>query len=83
MDLEKLRRDWAEDPTLNYCAFDRVEDLAEHLVKAHKYLMSPDGGPLAYLYQQQVRRVRELTKELNDERERKTSGRQPLQKRQV
>lgn len=75
VDLEKLKRDWAEDPTLRYCAHDRVEDLAEHLVKAHKYLMSPDGGPLAYLYQQQVRRVRELMKELQDERERQASGR--------
>lgn len=75
MDLEKLKRDWAEDPTLRYCAYDRVEDLAEHLVRAHKYLVSPDGGPLAYLYQQQVRRVRELMKELQDERERKAGGR--------
>lgn len=75
MDLEKLRRDWAEDHCLRYCAYDRVEELAEHLVKAHKYLMSPDGGPLAYLYQQQVRRVRELMKELQDERERQASGR--------
>jgi hypothetical protein len=75
MDLRKLERDWAEDPCLRYCAHERVEDLADHLLKAHKYLMSPDGGPLAYLYQAQVRRVRELTKELNDERERKTSGR--------
>ena len=75
MDLEKLKRDWAEDPTLRYCAYDRVEDLAEHLVRAHKYLMSPDGGPLAYLYQQQVRRVRELNEELKRERERKASGR--------
>lgn len=68
MDLEKLRRDWAEDPCLRYCAYDRVEELADHLVRAHKYMMGPEGGPLGYLYRAQVRRVRELMKELQDER---------------
>lgn len=68
MDLEKLARDWAEDPCLIYCTYDRMEDLADHLVKAHKYMTSQEGGPLGYLYQAQVRCVRELTKELQDER---------------
>lgn len=68
MDLEKLRRDWETDPTLKECAFDRVEELAEHLVKTHKFLMGPRSGALGYLYQAQVRRVRELTKELESGR---------------
>lgn len=55
MDLEKLRRDWATDPTLRGLAFETVEELAEHLKKCHKRLMGPDSGPFGYLYQQQVR----------------------------
>lgn len=75
MDLKKLTRDWAEDPSLRHCAFDRVEELAAHLVKSHRYLMSPDGGPFGYLYQQQVLRVRELTRELQNERRKQQTDR--------
>jgi hypothetical protein len=62
VDLEKLARDWDKDPTLNRIAFETVEELAEHLVKVHKFLMGPESGPFGYLYQKQVVRVRELTK---------------------
>lgn len=63
MDLERLARDWEDNPCLQHCAFARVEDLAEYLVQAHRYLMSQESGPAGYLYQAQVRRVRELTGE--------------------
>lgn len=60
MDLGKLKDDWQADPCLRLLGFDTVEELAEHLVKCHKYLMGPNGGPFGYLYQQQTRRLREL-----------------------
>ena len=64
MDLEKLRADWSE-PGLNHMAFESVEELAQHLLVLHKWLMGPLSGPLGYLYQQQTRRARELQKELD------------------
>ncbi len=68
MDLEKLKHDWANDPTLKHAAYDRVEQLAVDLVKAHKFMMSPDAMLVGYLYQAQVKRVRDLTRELENER---------------
>ena len=65
MDLEKLRRDWREDPGLRFLAFDDVEALAEHLVQLHKTLMAPTAGPIGYLYRQQIRRLRELQQEVS------------------
>lgn len=78
MDLAKLQVDWAEDPRLRRLGFDTVEELAEHLVKLHKNLLSDEGGPFGYLYAQQLRRVRELQKELQDVSERQASRRHPL-----
>lgn len=83
MDLEKLRRDWAEDQQLKFYAFDTVEELAAHLRKAHTDMMNGEHGCFGYLYRQQTLRLRELMKELQDERERQASGRRSLQKRQV
>lgn len=65
MDLEKLRRDQVEDPALQDCSYGTVEELAEFLTAAHKYLVSEKAGPLAYLYRNQIARVRELQKELD------------------
>jgi hypothetical protein len=59
MDLEKLKQDWLTDPTLRHAAFDSVEELAEQLVKTHRRLVGPDAGLVGYLYQQQIRRVKE------------------------
>lgn len=59
MDLEKLARDWETDPGLSKLAFDSVEELAEHLLKMHHFLMGPNAGALGYLYQQQTRRARD------------------------
>jgi hypothetical protein len=60
VDLVKLAHDWVHDPSLKYASADTVEDLAKQLVSAHKYLMDPEqGGIFCYLYQQQVRKVRE------------------------
>ena len=60
MDLRKLERDWHTDPCLLKCEHETVEDLAAQLKLAHQYLMSAGAGPLGYLYQQQVKLVREL-----------------------
>lgn len=60
MNLDRLREDWRSDPCLKFAAFDRVEDLAEHLVKLHRRLIGPEGGLAGYLYRQQIRRIREL-----------------------
>lgn len=78
MDLKKLQADWETDTRLRRLAFDTVEELAEHLVKVHKTLLSPDGGPFGYLYHEQLRRVRELQQELKHEREQQASRRHPL-----
>jgi hypothetical protein len=59
VDREKLAADWETEPTLRGLAFDSVDELGEHLLKLHKFLMSPTAGPLGYLYQQQTRRARE------------------------
>lgn len=75
MDLEKLRRDWAEDPQLMIYAFDTVEELAAHLHKVHTHMMNGGHFCFGYLYRQQTLRLRELMKELQDERKRKASGR--------
>lgn len=75
MDLEKLRRDWAEDPQLMIYAFDTVEELAAHLRKVHTHMMNGGLFCFGYLYRQQTLRLRELMKEIQDERERKASGR--------
>lgn len=80
MDLEKLRADWAEDPGLRILAFETVEELAEHLVKVHKSLADGFGGPLGYLYRQQLRRVRELQQELKHEREQQAGRRDALRR---
>lgn len=73
--LERLREDWATDPTLKLMGFDTVEELAEHLRGVHTLLLGPSGGPFGYLYRQQLRRVRELQGELKREREFKASRR--------
>lgn len=70
MSSEKLEHDWQNDPTLRHAAYDEVGELAEALKKAHHHLMGEDSGLVGYLYQQQVRRVRELMKELENERKR-------------
>jgi len=57
---EELETDLKEHPNLAPIPWERREDAEAHLVKCHKYLMSPDSGPLGYLYQRQVLRVREL-----------------------
>lgn len=62
MDLDKLQRDWKTEPNLRYAACVDVADLAEQLVKAHRTLMGPNSGLYGYLYQQQVRRLREQNK---------------------
>jgi hypothetical protein len=72
MDLKKLERDWATDPCLKYCCDNNVNELAERLLRAHKYMMSEAAGPLGYLYQAQVRLIRELK---HEQRERQTGGR--------
>lgn len=74
-DLEKLASDWASDPVLHHCAYDKVEDLAEALIKCHQYLISPEGGLAGYLYQQQVRRVKELQEELKRVRQQQANRR--------
>lgn len=68
MDLERLRRDWKEDPRLKHLAFDSVEELAAHLKKCHKFLSGPSSGPFGYLYN----RLKE--KEV-EQRKRQASGR--------
>lgn len=71
MDLEKLKRDWAEDPQLNFLAFETVEDLAAHLRKCHNDMMNGELGCLGYLYRQQTLRLRALQQEIKKhERER-------------
>lgn len=75
MDLEKLKRDWAKDPQLNYLAFDTVEGLRDHLVKLHQSMMSGDHGCFGYLYRQQTLRIRTLMKELEDVRSQQQAGR--------
>lgn len=71
MDLEKLKRDWAEDPQLKYLAFDTVEDVAGHLRKCHNDMMNGELGCLGYLYRQQTLRLRQLQQEIKkNERER-------------
>ena len=71
MDLEKLRRDWEEDPQLKYLAYDTVEDLAGHLRKCHNDMMNGELGCLGYLYRQQTLRLRALQQEMKKhERER-------------
>ena len=64
-DYSKLKEDWANDPTLKYLACDTVEELAAHLLRCHKTLTGPKGGPYGYLYQQQIKRNRELKNELS------------------
>lgn len=68
MDLEKLKRDWAEDPQLKFYAFDRVEELADHLRRVHAEMMNGGHGCFGYLYRQQTLRVKQLMKELEDAR---------------
>ncbi|MFA7063812.1 MAG: hypothetical protein WC132_06725 [Methanomethylophilus sp.] len=68
MDLEKLKRDWAEDPQLKFYAFDRVEELADHLRRVHSEMMKGGHGCFGYLYRQQTLRVKQLMKELEDAR---------------
>lgn len=75
MDLEKLKRDWAEDPQLKYLAFDTVEELRDHLVKVHNDMMNGELGCLGYLYRQQTLRLRELMKELTDVRREQQASR--------
>lgn len=71
MDLEKLRRDWAEDPQLNFLAFETVEEVADHLRKCHNDMMNGELGCLGYLYRQQTLRLRALQQEMKKhERER-------------
>lgn len=65
MDLAKLAADWATDPALSAVSSGTVEELAEHLLRAHRYLNDPaQAGPLCYLYQQQIRINRELKEQL-------------------
>lgn len=82
-DLEKLAEVARTDPGLALAPGQTVEDLAEHLVAAHRYLIDPTrSGPVGYLYRQQIRRVRELTQELEDARRQQPPGRRnPLQGR--
>lgn len=62
VDLERLARDWAEDPGLNEIAAKNVEEVAAHLLEVHRYLSDPSrSGPLGYLYRRQIARVRALT----------------------
>lgn len=68
----KLQADWENDTNLSYLACDSVEDLAAHLRKCHKTLMSGRGGPYGYLYQQQVKKNRQLKEELKNERIKQT-----------
>lgn len=75
MDLEKLKRDWAEDPQLKFYAFDRVEDLAEHLRKVHTDMMRGEHGCFGYLYRQQTLRLQELRKELDNVRSKQQTDR--------
>jgi len=75
MDLEKLKRDWAEDPQLRFYAFDTVEELADHLRKCHNDMMNGELGCLGYLYRQQTLRLRELMKELTDVRREQQASR--------
>lgn len=64
MDLEKLARDWAEDPQLKHLAYSTVEDLAKHLRKCHNEMMNQELGCLGYLYRQQTLRLRALQQEM-------------------
>lgn len=65
MNLERLAQDWKDDPALEQLTFDSVQELADHLVKAHRYLTNQvQGGPFAYLYRKQIERNRELQREL-------------------
>lgn len=75
MDLEKLKRDWAEDPQLRFYAYDRVEDLADHLRKVHNDMMNGEHGCFGYLYRQQTLRLREVMKELQDVRRKQQTDR--------
>lgn len=68
VDLEKLKRDWAEDPQLSFYAFETVEELAAHLRKCHTDMMNGELGCLGYLYRQQTLRLRKLMKELDNVR---------------
>ena len=63
MDLEKLKKDWTNHPCLVRLNCETIDQLAEHLKKCHKTLMSDRGGPYGYLYQLQVQKVRELKDE--------------------
>ena len=74
MDWEKLKRDWADSPQLNFYAFDTVEELAQHLAKCHKMMMNGELGCLGYLYRQQTLRVRQLTEELENGRKNNSKG---------
>ena len=57
--MEKLGRDWKTEPTLRIAAFENVEDLAQQLLQTHKWLMGDGSGLVGYLYQQQVKRLKE------------------------
>lgn len=61
MDLEKIKRDMAEDPQLRYLNSMTPEELGEHLVQLHKDMMAGQYGVFGYLYRQQTLRLRALS----------------------
>ena len=58
--LDALKQEWETHPCLKYIACKSVQELADHLEKIHKRLVSDDGMAAGYLYQKQIQLRKDL-----------------------
>lgn len=55
---QRLEQDWEHDRQLRCLAFDSVEELAEHLAKLHRDMLSGGCGVFGYLYKRQHEKLK-------------------------